>query len=293
MMDKGLDEDWFESKFIIILAVITVITVAFWIVWELTDENPIVDLSLFVRRNFTVATISVTFGYMAYFAGVVVFPLWLQNFHGYTATWAGIATSSLGIMGIVASPIVGRLSDKFDVRVMVTVGMLLFAVLSFGKASFNTDVTFMQLFLIRLPWGIGLAFFFIPLITLSLSGLRSDQVASASGLFNFMRLLALSLGTSLSQTIWFHRGALHDHRLTAGVSVFSQTAQHWLHQAHEIGMSQMQALAVLGHEISKQAFMLGLHDMYWLAGWLTVVLNVLDWISQPVERPAGSLPAPH
>lgn len=293
MMDKGLDEGWFQSKLIIVLAAVTVVTMAFWVVWELTEENPIVDLSLFAKRNFSVATISVTLGYMAYFAGVVVFPLWLQNFHGYTATWAGIATSSLGLMGIVASPIVGRLSDRFDVRVMVTFGMLLFAVLSFGKASFNTDVTFMELFLIRLPWGIGLAFFFIPLITLSLSGLRPNQIASASGLFNFMRLLALSLGTSLSQTIWFHRGALHDHRLTAGISTFSQTTQHWLHQAHEVGMNQMQAFAALAREISRQAFMLGLNDMYWLAGCLFVLLTVLVWFSKPVERPVGDLPAAH
>lgn len=284
MMDKGLNEGWFQSQFIITLAVITIVTIAFWIVWELTEERPVVDLRLLANRNFTVATAAMTFGYMAYFAGVVVFPLWLQNYHGYTAIWAGIATSSLGIMGIIFSPIVGRLADKFDVRILVTFGMLLFAVLSFQKASFNTQVTFMQLFLVRLPWGIGLACFFIPLITLSLSGLRTNQIASASGLFNFLRLLALSLGTSLSQTIWFHRGALHDHRLTAGVTAFNHATQHWLHQAYELGMTQMQAFAVLTRKISKQAFVLGLNDMYWLAGWLFLGLTALVWLSKPVSR---------
>ncbi|MDN5937934.1 MAG: DHA2 family efflux MFS transporter permease subunit [Salinisphaera sp.] len=280
MMDKGLEEAWFQSRFIIALGVVAVVAMVIWVVWELTDERPVVDLRLFAQRNFSVASISMTFGYMAYFAGVVVFPLWLQNYHGYTATWAGIATSSLGIMGVVASPIIGRLADKFDVRVLVTIGMLLFAVLSFQKASFNIQASFMQLFLVRLPWGIGLACFFIPLITLAMSGMPSNQIASASGLFNFLRGMALSLGTSVSQTIWYHRSALHDQQLSASVTALDPATRQWLHQAYEIGMSQMQALAVLGRQISRQAFMLGLNDMYWLAGWLFLALIGLVWFSK-------------
>jgi len=259
----------------------------------LTDERPIVDLRLFARRNFTVATIAVVLGFMTYFAGVVVFPLWLQNFHGYTATWAGLATSALGMMGVVFSPLIGRLADKIDVRLIVTFGMLLFAVLSFEKASFNTNVTFAQLFLVRLPWGIGLSCFFIPLITLSLSGLKASEVAGASGLFNFLRLLALSLGTSLSQTIWDHRGDLHDHRLTAGVTPYNPAANDWLNRAHELGLNHTQSLAALAREISKQAFMLGLNDMYWIAGWLFLLLTVLVWFSKPENRPKNNAPASH
>jgi DHA2 family multidrug resistance protein len=230
---------------------------------------------------------------MAYFAGVVVLPLWLQNYHGYTALWAGITTSSLGLMGIVGSPIIGRLSDKFDSRVLVTIGMLLFAVLSFEKGSFNTHVTFSQLFLVRVPWGIGLACFFIPLISLSLSGLRASEIAGASGLFNFLRLLALAMGTSLSQTIWNHRGAMHDHRLTSFLTPFNTATQHWLAQAHALGMSQLQAFATLTREVSKQAFMLGFNDMYWVAGWLFLILTVLVWFAKPQGPPQGKAPAAH
>jgi DHA2 family multidrug resistance protein len=291
MLDKGSDDAWFQSSFIIVMGVIAFVALSFLVSWELTDKHPVIDLTLFKRRNFTVATLAITLGYMAYFGGIVVFPLWLQNYHGYSATWAGLAMSSLGIMAFIASPIVGRLTDRFDLRILVTAGLLIFAFLSFIKGSFNVDATFAQLFLARLPWGMGSTLFLIPLLTLSLSGLGRDRMASASGLFNFMRLLALSFGTSLSQTLWHRRSNLHDHHLTAGINAFNPAVRHWLHRAHEAGMSQMQALAHLTHSISSQASLLGLNDMYWLAGWTFLGLTVLIWFSRPEGRGRRKAPA--
>lgn len=92
------------------------------------------------------ATIAVILGFMAYFSDVVLLPLWLQNEQGYTATWAGITTASLGLLGVIFSPIIGRLTDKFDVRIIVTFGMLIFSVLLFLKGSFNVNVSLEPLF---------------------------------------------------------------------------------------------------------------------------------------------------
>ncbi len=281
MLDKGNDEAWFQSTFIVILAITATVFLSFFVVWELTDDNPVVDLKLFGRRNFTVATLCVTFGFMTYFAGVVLLPLWLQNEQGYTPTWAGITTASLGLMGAVFSPIVGRLTDKIDIRIIVTFGMLLFALLSFIKSDANTDISFERLFLTRLPWGIGLACFFIPLITLSLAGLPSNKVASASGLFNFMRLLALSFGTSLSVTLWDRRQAFHDHILSSHTRISDPLTQQWLTEAQSHGMTQQQSYGALAEEISKQSFMIGLNEMYFLAGCVFIGLTVLVWISKP------------
>src|SRR5699024_9752216 len=115
--------------------------------------------------------------YMAMFAAVVIFPLWLQNMEGYTAEWAGYATASLAILAIFMSPIVGRLADKMDLRILVTIGFVCFAGVSFLTAHSTSDMTFWQMFLERIPWGIAVPCFFIPLITLSLSGMRRDQLA--------------------------------------------------------------------------------------------------------------------
>ncbi|MDA3919762.1 MAG: DHA2 family efflux MFS transporter permease subunit [Salinisphaera sp.] len=281
MLDKGNDDAWFQSTFITTLAVTAIIFLAFWVVWELTDDNPVVDLRLFGRRNFTIATLMVTFGFMTYFAGVVLLPLWLQNQQGYTATWAGITTASLGLLGAIFSPIVGRLTDKIDIRIIVTFGMLVFAGLSFIKADATTDISFERLFLTRLPWGIGLACFFIPLITLSLTGLPTNKIASASGLFNFMRLIALAIGTSLSQTLWDRRQAYHDHVLSAHTGLGDPATQHWLAQAHAQGLTDTQAYGAMARVIEQQSFMLGLNEMYWLAGWVFLALTALVWFSRP------------
>ncbi|MES1927014.1 DHA2 family efflux MFS transporter permease subunit [Salinisphaera sp. T31B1] len=281
MLDKGNDEAWFQSPFIVTLAITATVFLAFFVVWELTDDNPVVDLRLFGRRNFTVATLCVTLGFMTYFAGVVLLPLWLQNEQGYTPTWAGITTASLGLMGAIFSPIVGRLTDKIDIRWIVTFGMLLFAGLSFIKADANTDISFQRLFLTRLPWGIGLACFFIPLITLSLTGLPASKVASASGLFNFMRLIALSFGTSLSVTLWDRRQAYHDHILSAHTRASDPLTQQWLAQAQARGLTESQSYGALAEEISKQSFMIGLNEMYFLAGCLFIGLTALIWLSRP------------
>ncbi len=280
MLDKGNDAGWFQSEFIIVMTILAVIAFAFFIVWELTDDNPVVDLSLFGLRNFTIATTVVTVGFMVYFGGVVVFPLWLQTQMGYTATWAGIATSSLGMAGIIASPVVGRLTDKIDVRIIVTVGMLIFSAISFYNAGMSTQASFSELFLPRLPWGIGLACFFIPLITLSLSEIPPSRVASASGLFNFMRLIALALGTSLSQMVWDHRESLHDHRLSAGLSMLDPVTRQALAQAEAAGMSRLEALKSLSQTITRQAYMLATNDIFWLSGWLFLGLIVLVWFAR-------------
>ncbi|AWN17283.1 DHA2 family efflux MFS transporter permease subunit [Salinisphaera sp. LB1] len=283
LFDQGNDDAWFSSPFIVGCAVVAVVAFAFLLVWELTDASPVLDLALFAQRNFLVATIAITFGYMAYFGGIVVLPLWLQNDFGYTATWAGITTASLGIGAVVFSPIAGRLTDRFDPRLLVTLGFGLFAVLSFVKADANSQITFARLFLTRLPWGIGSACFLIPLLTLSTAGLPPERVAGASGLFNFMRLLAMSFGTSLSQAVWDRRLDLHDHHLTSQIAAYGPNVQAWFERARQAGLTHEQAMAKLSKTISRQSALLGLNDAYWLAGWLFIGLTALIWFARPKE----------
>lgn len=289
MLDKGNDLAWFGSPLIVTLGVVAAFALALFVAWELTDKHPLVDLKLFRERNFTVATLAMTFGYMAYFSGVVLLPLWLQTSLGYDPTWAGITTASIGIFGIVLSPIVGRFADKVDLRILVTFGMLLFSGLSFLMSDATTGISFERLFLVRLPWGIGMPFFFIPLITLSLRGLAPDAVAAASGLFNFMRLVALSIGTSLSVALWDSREAFHDAVMTAGMSPGHPQAARWLAHLQSLGYSYTQALSKLGDLIKQQAFMLSLNEIYWLVGWLFIALSALVWWSRPPR--GGSSPA--
>ena len=293
MLDQGNDKAWFESPYIITLAVVAIVMLGYWVIWEVTDANPIVDLTLFKRRNFSMACIALFFGYMAFFAAIVIFPLWLQKDLGYNATWAGLATSSLAILATVCSPVVGRLADKVDARVLVTIGFVIFSGVSYLTAHENAHMSFWGMFLERLPWGVGIACFFIPLITLSLSGLPRDRIASASGLFNFLRQIALSIGTSVCVTLWDHRADLHAHHMASHISAYGGAGQRWMQTLEAQGLSEAQAAGRIREIISHQAFAMGADDLFWLSACLFAALIVLIWFARPEGKGGGAAVAAH
>jgi len=287
MLDKGNDLDWFGSPVIITLAVIAVVALSFFIAWELTERHPIVDLTLFRELNFTVGTVAISLGYMVFFGSIVIFPLWLQTQMGYTPTWAGFAAAFIGILALVMSPVVGQLLSKFDLRAIVSCAFIVFAVVSFWNATFNTDVDFGQLVLPRLVFGLGVPCFFIPLIAMSLSGLPPNRVASASGLTNFLRILGGSFGVSLSVTLWDRRQSFHDYRLTEHITALNPVSQHYLDQLQSLGGDHQAASAALAQTTSNQAFMLATNDFFWLSGWIFIALLVLVWLARPPFAVAG------
>jgi DHA2 family multidrug resistance protein len=286
MLDKGNDLAWFSSSTICWLAAIAVVALSFFVAWELTETNSVVDLTLFRRRNFAVATGAVSLGYLILFGTILIFPLWLQTEMGYTATWAGIAAASIGMLAIFVSPLLGPLMRRFDPRWLVTVAFGLFAGVSFWVSGFATNGDLAQLMIPRVFFGIGIPLFFIPLTAISLSGLSPERVASAAGLFNFMRMLAGSFGASLAVTLWDHREAVHDAHLSAAAAVHGPLAQQIFEKLGELGMGAKASLAELAHAVSQQSFMLATNDFYWLSGWLFLALLALVWLA---KRPrAGS-----
>ena len=287
VLDKGNDLDWFGSNVIVSLSVLSLVTLSFFIAWELTDHHPIVDLSLFKEINFTVGTVAISLGYLAFFGGVVIFPLWLQTQMGYTATWAGFAAAFIGVLALVASPIIGRLMSTVDLRAIVSFAFVVFAAVSFWNASFNTQTAFNQLVLPRLVFGLGVPCFFIPLIAMSLSGLPPNRVASAAGLTNFLRILGGSFGVSLSILLWDRRQELHDYRLTEHLSVYDPLTQQSLDQVQRLGLDPLAGAASLARSVSHQAYMLATNDFFWMSGWIFVALLVLVWFARPPFTAAG------
>ncbi|MGZ5177048.1 MAG: DHA2 family efflux MFS transporter permease subunit, partial [Burkholderiales bacterium] len=180
MLDKGKDLDWFHSGQVVTLAVIAALGLALFIVWELTDAHPVVDLRLFARRNFAMGTLAISLGYGAFFGNVVLLPLWLQQYMGYTATLAGMAMAPVGLLAILLTPLVGKNLNRVDPRIFATAAFSVFAVVMFMRSHFNTDADFRTILIPTLVQGAAVACFFIPLVTVTLSGLKPDQIAGAS-----------------------------------------------------------------------------------------------------------------
>lgn len=134
MLDRGKELDWFASNEIIILTIVAVVAISFLIVWELTDDNPIVDLSLFKSRNFTIGCLCISLAYMLYFGAIVLLPQLLQEVYGYTATWAGLASAPVGVIPVILSPIIGRFAHKLDMRRLVTFSFIMYAVCFYWRA---------------------------------------------------------------------------------------------------------------------------------------------------------------
>ncbi len=128
MLDRGKEMDWFSSQEILILNVVAVVAICILIVWELTDENPIVELAMFKSRNFTIGCLCISLAYILYFGAIVVLPLLVQVVYGYTAPWAGRASAPVGIIPVSLSPIIGRFAHKLDMRRLVTFSFIMYAV---------------------------------------------------------------------------------------------------------------------------------------------------------------------
>ena len=139
MLDKGKELDWFASPTILILAAVAVVAFVFFLIWELTDAHPVVDLRLFKVRNFTVGALTLAVAYGVFFGNVVLLPLWLQSNMGYTATYAGLVTAPVGLLAILLTPVVGKMLATRDPRQIVTVAFLIFALVCFMRSGFNTQ----------------------------------------------------------------------------------------------------------------------------------------------------------
>lgn len=281
LLDKGNDLDWFGSSTIVMLGVVSFVSLSFLILWELTEENPVIDLMLFKYRNFTIGVIAMSLGFLVYFGTIVVFPLWLQTQAGYTAVWAGLTIAPIGILSVILSPVVGKSIDKVDPRLIISVGFLVFALVSFWNGSFNTSVGFSELVLPRFVQGIGVSCFFIPLIVISTAGLAPSRMASALGLANFFRILGGSFGTSIIISMWNRREKFHHSQLVEQITSYNPISLKEIKKLQELGLNGLSSYSELDAIISKQASMLSLNDIFWLSGVIFLGLLFIVWYAKP------------
>jgi MFS transporter, DHA2 family, multidrug resistance protein len=284
VLDQGKDLDWFSNNVILTLGIVTVLGLSAWIIWELTEEHPIVDLTLFKSRSFTLGTLALCLGYAVFFGNVVLMPLWQQTQLGYTATWAGLVAAPSGVTAVLVAPFVGRLIGRYDARAFATAAFGIFGISYFMRAAYPPDASVWVFIVPLLVQGVAMGMFFVALFTVSLDRLPPERVPAASGLNNFLRITSGSFATSLTTTYWDRREALHQSRLVESLSAYDPGYSHALTQLHARGFGGHSAAAVVMHQVIGQGYLLSSLDIFYFSGWLVLMLIPLCWL---VRRPSG------
>lgn len=282
MLDEGRNADWFASTFICTLAVIAVIGFAAFLIWELTEANPVVDLSVFRQRGYTAAVAAQSIAYCGFFSAIVVVPLFLQTNLGYTATYAGYATAFVGVLAVIMSPVAAGMMTRFDVRKLITFGVVWLGVVSLLRTGWVSQMDFFTISLPQFLQGLGMPFFFIGTTSLALGSVRPDQTASAAGLQNFVRTLAGAFATSLATTLWEREAKIAHEDLAGLVRPLPQSA----------GFTAEQGRMVLERIVQTESVTLATNAIFWGCTGLFALAAMLVWLA-PRPRGAIDLSAAH
>src|SRR5690606_37999051 len=280
MLDNGRELDWFESPHIVLMAIIAAISLTALLIWEWTAEHPIIDLHLFADRNFTVGTIALSLVFSLYMGIVVILPLWLQTQMGYTASWAGLVMAPSGVLAMVLMPTTGRNLHRMNVRLIISASCCILAFCCFLRSQFSGEVSFAYLSVPQWLQAIANAGLLLPLIALTLTNISPRDMASASGLTTFCRTLAVSVGTSLTTTLWDQRASVHHATLTEHINPYNSVFTDSIFNRIPNGY------AVIEQIITRQAYMTSTIELFWLYGWLLLLVAPVIWLARPPKASA-------
>ncbi len=278
LLDKGNELDWFHSTTIMVLAIVSAISLAVFLIWELTDEEPIVDLRLFRHRNFAAGTLALVLAYAAFFSIGLLVPLWLQNTLDYTSIWAGLATAPIGIIPVLLTFWVGKYAHKFDLRWLAAFAFIVMGITCFMRGRFTTEVDFYDVALAQLLQGLGVALFFMPILTILLSDLEGHEIAEGSGVATFLRAVGGSFAASITTYVWTRGGVLNHANLTEHINAYDAQVRQGIGAVG--GHLQAYAAQVNGI-ISQQAMQISFNQLFDALGFIFLGLVAVVWLAKP------------
>ena len=271
MLDRGLEDDWFASPFIVIVATICALSFAAMIPWELSRRNPTIDIRMIAGRQFAACFLVMLAAGAILMATTQYMPQLVQNDFGYTATWAGLALTPGGLVTMGMMFVVGALSNRVQPKYLIAAGAVAVAASMFQLTTVNGDLDFWFFAGSRMLLGLGLPLIFLPSMTASYAGVPSDKTDQASAMLNAARNTGGSLGAALISNILTDRGQFHQSRLVEHVIPSSVPYQQTLQQAtsyftaHGASLAQahQQALAWIGRQVQAQTSLLAYGDAFW------------------------------
>jgi len=295
ILDKGQEDDWFSSPFIITFAILAVIGIAYFIVWEWYEEHPILELRLLKNPNLAVSCcLMMTLGAIL-FGTTVLIPQYLQTVMGYTAENAGLVLSPGGFTVMICMPIVGQLISRVDGRLLIAFGFIVLSSAMIHMASIYPGIDFHTAMFYRIYQSIGLAFLFVPINTISFVNIPPSQGNQVSAMINLCRNLGGSIGISAFSTILARSSQVHQNYLSAHTTANNMAsaaagAQAMLFRAGSaMPDAAMQANAELYHTVQQQAIALAYIDvvrLFAVGCFLALPLLLLARRSQPGGKAA-------
>jgi DHA2 family multidrug resistance protein len=301
MLDKGQEEDWFGSRFIVTLAVIAGVMLPAFIIRELRVAEPIVRLRLFKYRSFAAGiALCTVLGFVLY-GSLVLLPLFMQTLLGWTAVTAGIWTSPRGVGTALCLPLVGYLlGKKWDGRWMVIFGFIAASLAFFGYSRMNLQSGTWDIFWIQINQGAGMAFVFVPLTTLTMDPVPKAETGYATSLYSVMRNIGSSVGISFVTTWVARRSQLHQSILAAHVTPYSLQTQNFLRQTRGYFVLQgsdwttggSRSVAALYGIVERQAALLSFVEAFRIMGIVFIAIVPLVLLMKKA-RSGGRPPAVH
>ena len=229
LLDKGQEDDWFGSRFILVMAVAAVIGLGVFIARGLSAAKPLVDLRVLKNYNFTLGTVLMFFAGVTLYGMTAIVPLFLQSLMGYTALQSGLTMIPRGLGALVAMPLAGRVTGKVQARYLVAGGFLAFGLSSYALTQMTTAISPWLLFWPLFFSGVSIAFMFVPLNTQALGSLQPGQINNASGIFNLMRNVGGSVGITLVTTLAARRAQVHQNFLVGHATPYDPAWQSRIH----------------------------------------------------------------
>jgi DHA2 family multidrug resistance protein len=296
VLDRGQEDDWFGSHFIVTLSVIAGLGLIALLIWELFHKNPIIELRLFKNLNFLGANFMMFILGIVFFSSLVMMPQFLQTLMGYTAENAGLVLSSGGLLALFLMPIAGQAVSRFQARYIIAFGWISVSIaMLYTIQHLDLDISFGTASLLRAMQVFGIGFLFVPINTVSFIGMPAEKSNSVAGLMNFMRNMGSSIGTSMVTTLIARRSQVHQLYLSAhttpGTPNFNLAVQGLARRLFVSGLDASRATAQAYDRVYqlliRQATTLAFIDTYSVLVIGAAIMFVLSFLLRKNDPSAG------
>ncbi len=300
VLDKGQEEDWFHSSFIIGFAIVAAVSLISFVLWELEQEHPVVDVRMLAKRNFAAANVMMLVLGISLYGSTVLLPAYMQTLMGYTAMQSGMALSPGGFVIIAMLPFVGFLVSRVDARWLIALGFVVLAGSMFYMTThLHQGIDFKTAIMLRVYQSIGMAFLFVPINTLSYAGQPMEKSNQISGIVNLSRNMGGDIGIAFVTTLIARRSQFHQSNLAEHMSGYDPTftarvggiARALEHAGTSAVDATHKALAAAYYQMLQQATTLAYLDALRILAIATLCMIPLLFLTEKVQP--GGAPAGH